>query len=162
MPPTRTTRSKEAPAAPTPIVGENPAAYDEGRLWRNAPWGDTEWCEMCSTCLRWRASQRLGGRVCVTAFNFSFPLVIVERGRCNEYRPIPGAENLWTEAPDEEEDDAYSGERRREGEADRDEEGGDARRRTGARRRPRRRARRGGGGGAGAPGGAPPAPSAGL
>ena len=152
---TRTARTKEATATPPASPHENPAAYDEGRLWRNAPWGDTEWCEMCSTCLRWRASQRMGGRVCVTAFNLSFPLVIIDQGRCNEYRPVPGAENLWNEPAEDEDDDGYgSSERRRDAEAG-DEDG--ERRRTSSRRRPRRRARRGGGGSPAPAGGGSPA-----
>lgn len=136
------TGSTAAPAAAI-VPQEDPAAYDEGRMWRDTPWGDTYWCEMCSTCMRWRHSQRARGRVCVTSFNFNFPLVIIEQGRCNEYRPVPGAEGLWT--------DDYMDEEEEYEMQHRDSEGGyddevDGRRRPG-RRRPRRRPRRGGVGG---------------
>ena len=144
------TASNPTPVPPVPQ--EDQASYDEKRQWREPPWGDTYWCEMCSTCMRWRHSQRARGRVCVTSFNFNFPMVIIEQGRCNEYRPVPGAEGLWTDDYLEE-DEEYEA-RRREGEnsGTYDEEGGDARRsaRTGqARRRPRRRSRRSTGGAAG-------------
>ena len=147
----KASNKEAAGTAAPPIAPEDPAAYDEGRPWREAPWGDTHWCEMCSTCMRWRLSQRARGRVCVTSFNFNFPLVIIEDGRCNEYRPVPGAEHLWAEEYPEEDDD-YEGRRRdREGsgngEATYDDEGGA--RRAGSRRRPRRRPRRGGGGSGG-------------
>lgn len=146
--PSKTAAAAAAPAPP-PVTPEDPAAYDEGRLWRETPWGDTHWCEMCSTCMRWRLSQRARGRVCVTSFNFNFPLVIIEGGRCNEYRPVPGAEHLWAEEYLDE-DEEYEG-RRRDGDGY-DEDGGGARRAGFAsRRRPRRRPRRGGSGGASAP-----------
>lgn len=150
------TSSKDA-GAPTPTVPtENPASYDEKRFWRSTPWGDTYWCEMCSTCMRWRYSQRAQGRVCVTSFNFNFPLVIIERGRCNEYRPVPGAENLWADDYLEEEDE-YDQPRDRDGGDGYDEEGGSRRAGGGSsgRRRQRRRPRRGGGGSGG--GGTAPA-----
>jgi hypothetical protein len=140
--------SKEAAAAPAaaPMVPtEDPAAYDENRVWRDIPWGDTYWCEMCSTCMRWRHSQRARGRVCVTSFNFNFPLVVIEGGRCNEYRPVPGAEGLWTEEYVEEEDEYEM--RRREGDPYDDDgarRGGGGSGGGGSRRRSRRRPRRGG------------------
>lgn len=147
------TKDTPAPPTPTPVVpSENQAAYDEQRLWREPPWGDTYWCEQCSTCMRWRYSARMGGRVCVTAFNFNFPLVIIENGRCNEYRPVPGAEGLWTDDYGEEEDDYGASPRRRDGEPVSLEEE-EARRRPASRRRPRRRARRGSGGGTPGPAG---------
>lgn len=142
------TKEAVAPGGAATATAEDPAAYDEQRLWRETPWGDTYWCEMCSTCLRWRHSQRARGRVCVTSFNFNFPLVIIEDGRCNEYRPVPGAENLWAEEYSEEDEEGYD-DRRREGGEGYDEDGGA--RRAGSRRRSRRRPRRGGGSGTGAP-----------
>ncbi|MBM3462324.1 MAG: hypothetical protein FJX76_09505 [Armatimonadetes bacterium] len=132
---------QSAPATPTQIVPtENPAAYNDDRLWRLPPWGDTYWCEMCSTCMRWRYSQRIGGRVCVTSFNFNFPLVIIEGGRCNEYRPVPGAEGLWADDYGVEEEDYENGGGMRRREEPMEE---DPRRAAPQRRRPRRRPRRG-------------------
>lgn len=151
---TRTRESAAPPPAAPLVQPENPAAYDEQRFWSDPPWGDTYWCEMCSTCMRWRHSQRAGGRVCVTAFNFNFPLVIIEQGRCNEYRPVPGAEGLWADDFPED-DDEYANGRRREGEGAGYEDDPEARRRSAAgvaRRRSRRRPRRGPGGAPGAPG----------
>jgi len=147
--------AEKAPQAPV-VPAENPASYNPARLWRDPPWGDTYYCEQCSTCMRFRYSGRMGGRVCVTSFNFNFPLVIIEAGRCNEYRPVPGAESLWTEDYDLEEEEAYDreeGPRRREELPPLEDDRGEARR-TGARRRPRRRPRRSGpgtGGGGQAP-----------
>lgn len=128
----------QAPVVPT----ENPAAYEDRRFWSDPPWGDTYWCEMCSTCMRWRHSHRAGGRVCVTAFNFNFPLVIIEQGRCNEYRPVPGAEGLWAD-DFVEEDEEYLNGRRRDAEGVAYEDDADRNRPGGARRRSRRRQRRG-------------------
>lgn len=146
--PKDTSATDKAPTAPV-VPPENPAAYDPAKTWQAAPWGDTYYCEMCSTCMRFRYAGRIGGRVCVTSFNMNFPLVIIEGGRCNEYRPVPGAESLWTDDFVEEEED-YDGSRRRDEAPILDDEG--ARRREGpgggaARRRPRRRPRRGAPGG---------------
>lgn len=140
-----------ASAAPAPVVPtEDPAAYDEQRVWRETPWGDTYWCEMCSTCMRWRTSARARGRVCVTSYNFNFPLVIIENGRCNEYRPVPGAENLWTEELFVDDEEDYEMRRREpdgyDDDADRGRQGGGNQGAGGARRRARRRPRRSGGG----------------
>jgi hypothetical protein len=149
-----TTAPSTAPAAKV-VPTENPEAYDEKRLWRDPPWGDTYYCEQCSTCMRWRYSQRIGGRVCVTSFNFNFPMVIIEHQRCNEYRPVPGAEALWVDEYVEEEDeyarDVDRDRIRRDPDAVMMDDGGDPSRRL-PRRRPRRRPRRTG------PGGAPAGP----